>query len=115
MIHHRSRLDRAVNVQPPTDPEHQVIRFRPRDGLFTRRPPAPSPVQDLSRYERPREEPDDYRHRMAMNGFAFVATVSLVLVGLWLATSMAHMRKDQDCILSGRSNCAPIDVPIQQR
>ena len=108
MIHHRSHSDRVVTQLPQTDPEHQVIRFRPRGALFPRRTPAPSPVDDLGKYERPRDEPDDYRHRMAMNGLAFVATVSLVVIGLWLATSMAQMRKDQDCVLTGRRNCAPI-------
>jgi hypothetical protein len=28
---------------------------------------------------------------------------------------MAHMSKDQDCVLMGRKNCAPIDVPSQRR
>jgi hypothetical protein len=28
---------------------------------------------------------------------------------------MAHMRKDQDCALTGRSNCMPIELPATER
>ncbi|MGH6739336.1 MAG: hypothetical protein ACREDY_09955, partial [Bradyrhizobium sp.] len=77
-------------------------------------PPAPS-LPDLAAYERPRDEPDDYHHRMIVNGIAFVATVSLVVAGIWIADVMAHVRKDQDCVLMGRSNCAHLDVPARQR
>jgi hypothetical protein len=115
MIHHRSHSDRVVSPLPPTDPEHQVIRFRPRGSPFPRRAPAPAPIDDLAKYERPRDEPDDYRHRMLMNGLATVAIVALVSVGLWIATTMAEIRKNQDCVLSGRSNCAPIPVPLEPR
>jgi hypothetical protein len=105
-----------VSQLPPTDPEHQVIRFRPRGSLFPRPAPAPSPViDDLAKYERPRDEPDDYRHRMFMNGLATLAIVVLIGCGLWIATTMAEMQKNQDCVLSGRSNCASIAAPLQLR
>lgn len=112
MMHYRSHSDRVVSQLPPADPEHQVIRFRPRGSLFGHHAPTPSPVEDLGKYERARDEPDDYRHRMTMNGIAFIAVIALVTVGLWLATTMAQMRKDQDCVLTGRRNCAPIAVPL---
>jgi len=38
-------------------------------------------------------------------------TLLLVLVGVWLAERIADMRKTQDCFLSGRRNCTPIDAP----
>src|SRR5262249_15624712 len=59
MIHSRSHLDRDVSHLPQTDPEHRVLQFKPRGTLFTRRAPPPSPVQDLGKYERLPEEPDD--------------------------------------------------------
>jgi hypothetical protein len=34
---------------------------------------------------------------------------------VWLAMQIANMRKNQDCLLSGRRNCAPIDVPALER
>ena len=71
-------------------------------------PPA-SPVEDLAKYERS-EGPDDYRHRMLINAAALVFVVVLMGVGLWIADTMAEMRKNQDCVLSGREDCTPVEV-----
>jgi hypothetical protein len=73
------------------------------------------PVDDLKKYEAAPDEPDDYRHRMIMNGLALLVTVLLVVAGVWIADVMAKMRKDQDCVLSGRRGCTPVDVPIPPR
>jgi hypothetical protein len=64
---------------------------------------------DLSRYEHS-DEPDDYRHRMLMNAAAFVVVALLIGAGLWIANTMAAMRKNQDCVLSGRRGCTPVEV-----
>lgn len=69
-------------------------------------PQATSPVEDLSRYERTDGE-DDYRHRMLMNGMAALVTILLIAGGIWIANSMAQLRKNQDCVMSGRRNCNP--------
>ena len=37
---------------------------------------------------------------------AFAAIVILGTIGVWLATSITDMRKNQDCVLSGRRDCA---------
>jgi hypothetical protein len=66
---------------------------------------------DLSRYERPREEPDDFRHRMLANIAAFAFTVALTAIGIWLAMSIADMRRTQDCVLMGRRDCVRISTP----
>jgi len=42
----------------------RVVNFR--RGRVSARPPAPSPVEDLAKYERG-EGADDYRHRMMVN------------------------------------------------
>ena len=65
---------------------------------------------DLSRYERPRDEPDDFRHRMLANVAALAFTVALTAIGIWLAVSIADLRKTQDCVLMGRRDCARISV-----
>jgi hypothetical protein len=57
------------------------------------------------------EEPDNYRQRMINNGLAFAFLLLLVAIGVWLATSIAEMRRNQDCVLSGRRNCANVIVP----
>jgi hypothetical protein len=51
------------------------------------------------------------RERMVTNVVVVVFLVALVGAGLWLANAMVDVRKTQDCVLSGRRNCAPIEVP----
>ena len=89
--------------------EQRVVNFR--RGRVSARPPAPSPtpVEDLAKYERS-EGADDYRHRMMVNVAAFLFVIGLIGAGIWLADTMARMRKDQDCVLSGRRGCTPVEV-----
>jgi len=68
-------------------------------------------AKDLSHYERDREEPDDYRHRMLANIAAFAFTVALISVGIWLAMSIANLRRTQDCVLMGLRDCVRISSP----
>jgi hypothetical protein len=103
------------------DDEHRVLKFRPRTASRpplqrTRSTAEPSPrdapePNDLSRYERGRDEPDDFRHRMLANTAAFAFTVALTAIGIWLAMSIADLRKTQDCVLMGRRDCAQISSP----
>jgi hypothetical protein len=71
---------------------------------------AGSPVEDVSRYERPPHEPDDYRHRQIVNAAGFLVCILLVVVGVWLADKIAELRRDQDCVLAGHRNCAEISI-----
>ena len=70
----------------------------------------PAEPPDLSRYERPRAEPDDFRQRMLANIAAFAFTVALTAIGIWLAMSIADLRKTQDCVLMGRHDCVRIST-----
>lgn len=93
-----------------SDGEHRVIRFR-RGRPGARLPRGgPAPVEDLAKYQRGREAPDDYRHRMIVNAVAFLFVVVLIGGALWLADTMADMRRNQDCVLSGRRGCTPVEV-----
>lgn len=103
-----------------SDQEHVVLKFRPRTSAHP--PPqrdhaTPAKAQpaanDLSRYEQPRDEADDFRHRMLANVAAFAFTVALTAIGIWLALSIADLRKTQDCVLMGRRDCARISVTPQ--
>ena len=100
-------LKTAVTNQASKDSdENRVVPLRP--GIRIRHDAAgqpEEPVGDLTKYERP-EGTDDYRHRMMVNLAAFAALVLLAFVGIWLADQLANMRKNQDCVLSGRRNCA---------
>jgi hypothetical protein len=113
-----------VKNQQPVAPqeEHRVLKFRPRT---LNRPPASrgeptgrvqdmdsrQEPNDLSRYERDRNEPDDFRHRMLANVAALAFTIALTAIGIWLAMSITEMRKTQDCVLMGRRDCAHISTP----
>jgi hypothetical protein len=101
--------------------DHRVVPFRPRTALQRRAvagggPPVPlhrrdelqPDILDLSRYEERREKPDDFRHRILANIAAFAFTVALTAIGIWLAMSIADLRKTQDCVLTGRRDCARI-------
>lgn len=92
-----------------------MLKFRPRTSTHPpgRReeavPPRTLPAaNDLSRYERPSEEPDDFRHRMLANIAALAFTIALTAIGIWLAMSIADLRRTQDCVLMGRRDCARI-------
>jgi hypothetical protein len=100
------------------DAEHVVLKFRPRTsshppgrreepGDQARTSPA---AHDLSGFERTGSEPDDFRHRMLANIAALAFTVALTAIGIWLAMSIADLRKTQDCVLMGRHDCARISA-----
>ena len=92
------------------DSKHRVVVNFRRGPSGVRRPPAvPPPVNDLANYSRSSER-DDYRHRMLVNAAALLFLIALIGAGLWIADSMASLRRNQDCALSGRRNCVPIDV-----
>jgi hypothetical protein len=104
------------------DDDHRVVPFRPRRGAAPARQgwplrasqPLDQPVEGLEKYERGESE-DDYRHRMLVNLAALAFTIALSVAGIWLTIQIADMRKTQDCILSGRRNCSPIDVKVLDR
>lgn len=68
------------------------------------------PVPDLVGYEN-RSGGDDYRHRMLINAAVFTVAGLLIAGGIWLAITIADLRKTQDCVLAGRRNCAAIEAP----
>ena len=104
-----------MKTQQPiiSDDEHRVLKFRPRTlahppgqrGEPDQQQPQ-DPTQDLSRFERATEEPDEFRHRMLANVAALAFTIALTAIGIWLAISIADLRKNQDCVLMGRRDCA---------
>ncbi len=119
---------RDENVTPDhskaTDDDRRILPFRPRGagangklgwrlGPGASPPPAP-PVEGLAKYEGG-EHDDNYRHRMIVNLAALLFTVALATAGMWLVLQIADMRKNQDCVLSGRRNCTPIDVKALER
>lgn len=108
----------ASDEQSSSDKEPRVVNFH-RSPAGTRLPSAgPRSMEDLAKDDMAKygrgESADDYRHRMVVNVAAFVFVMALIGAGLWLADTMARMRKDQDCVLSGRRGCTPVEV-IKER
>ena len=93
----------------PSSLESRVVPLR-RGPAGTHAPlTAAPPVTDLAKYETSRET-DDYRHRMIVNVAAFLFLAALVGAGIWLVDAMAKMQKDQNCVLSGRRGCTPVEL-----
>jgi len=60
-----------------------------------------------------REPPEDEGNRARENAMLLGFFAVLVLAGVWLLSTMADLRKVQDCAAQGRRNCATIDAPAR--
>ncbi len=110
---------------PRNNEEHgRVLQFTPRKAPkphafsnLSRQnlPDASPPVRDLSKFSHAANEHDDFSHRMKMNALAGAVLLVLIGGGLWIVDVMTQVRKNQDCVLSGRRNCASISVPETTR
>ncbi len=79
-----------------------VLRFRPRTSTTL---PRHAPIITSGVEAR---DPDDFRHRMLVNVAGLACAATLAAAGVWLASSIADLRRTQDCVISGRRDCAPI-------
>jgi len=123
----RDGTSKLAHERPTADsarPSAQVLQFRPRERLRERlfagphhpasRPNEPESdlADDLAQYEQDQVEANiNYPQRMLMNAIAVAVVTLLIGIGVWLADTIADMERDQDCVLQGRQNCAPIEVP----
>ena len=103
----------------PSKESARILRFeRPSARARGHRHPVGIPdcrlprstVEDMGGYERAPEELDDFRHRRLMNAATLLICLLLVVTGVWIANKMAELRRDQDCVLAGRRNCAEITI-----
>ena len=62
-----------------------------------------------------RDDVIDYRQRALMNVIAVAIVTLLVGAGVWIADTIAEIQRDQDCVIQGRSNCAPVELPLTKR
>jgi hypothetical protein len=61
------------------------------------------------------EPPENQGNRNVENALLLGFFVVLVAAGIWLLSTMADVRKVQDCAAQGRRNCATIEVPERAR
>ena len=96
-------------------PPARTLAIVPPSGL-----PLPGPHQgyqahdDFARYEQDRDEPINERQRMLMNLIAVGIVVTLITVGVWIADIIQVAVRQEDCLLQGRTNCVPIELPAQR-
>jgi hypothetical protein len=95
---------------PPADHEPRVVPFP-----GTRKPKPRPKADDLAPFAGPPESPADYRQRMIVNAAVLLVVAGLIGAALWLADTMADMRRNQDCVLSGRPGCTHVDAPPSRR
>jgi hypothetical protein len=60
----------------------------------------------------PDQEPGPDSRRGAVVGLILV--MALVLVGYYLVNALRQNANLEDCLMSGRKNCAPLDVPAKR-
>ena len=62
----------------------------------------------------PNDQDDDGggSRRAALIGL--VVTLLLVVAGYYLTTMLRHQGQMEDCLMSGRRNCAPLDIPTHK-
>ncbi len=126
--------NRSMKPEEPADPPEmgRILRFEPRrkpqrpnaqpgahpsptlSPWLSSAPTGASPVEGLEKYSRESDDGDDYAYRMRTNLAAIVLVGLLIWCGYWLFNTLAEMRQVQDCILTGRTNCAPISVPVER-
>jgi hypothetical protein len=106
----------AMDKAPLNSAAPRVVPFR-RPGIAAsarpaaQRSPAPDTVKGLEGYEEDGDGAEDYRHRMLANVAAAAFCLLLGAGGIWVAISIADLRKNQDCALAGRRNCAQLSIP----
>ncbi len=59
-----------------------------------------------------RDEETDERRRAALIGLIIV--LALAIAGVVLIRDLGAESKLEDCLMSGRTNCAPIEMPPSQ-
>jgi hypothetical protein len=93
-----------------SEDETRVVNFRRGRRAAQAAPASPQrPDPDLAAYTRSPEDPAEYRRRQAVNAAVFLFVVLLIGAAIWLADTLADMRRNQDCVLSGRRGCTPVE------
>jgi hypothetical protein len=83
--------------QPPTSDSQLAAPVRP-----------PQPVQSS---EAPVEEDDEHSDNRSSKPLVALLFLVVLAIGGWLlVTHLMDANKMQDCVMSGRKNCAPIDT-----
>jgi hypothetical protein len=122
----------SSDAPQPTGQGDRVVTLRPRKGVSEGRASRLSVIDPrhdpawlreqrndqacvLEAEDSKEEDAADSRYRTLTNVIGVALIAILIGTGVWLAHAIADMRKMQDCVLSGRRNCAPIELPSSSR
>jgi hypothetical protein len=64
------------------------------------------------RQHRARDQTEAERRTSALMGF--IVILVLAIAGIVLVRELAKNAKLEDCLMAGRRNCAPIEVPLRR-
>jgi hypothetical protein len=84
--------------QKPSDENAKIIAFKEIQAK-ARRAALPKP------------DPEAERRRTRSNLAALIFAGILIVVGWLLVQKLGQSGRMQDCLMSGRTNCAPINAP----
>jgi hypothetical protein len=56
------------------------------------------------------DEDDETEHPPSRRGplIALIVVVAIVAAGIWLSQTLRGTSRIQDCVMAGRTNCAPV-------
>jgi hypothetical protein len=88
----------GIGIPMPDEPV-----LRPTPPVAAEEPPRPAP----------RRAPGEGRSTQAKNPLPFVLLVVVLCIAGWFLVSwMADTTRIQDCVMSGRKSCAPVDPKL---
>ena len=64
-------------------------------------------------WRRAEDQEDEDRRTAALMGF--IVVLVLAIAGVVLVRALTEKSKLEDCLMSGRRNCAPIEVPLRRQ
>ena len=92
------RCDFTSATPQSSNDDGRIVSFRPRRGKLVKMDKWREPgygrdrhisvILNLAKFEVDARE-DDYRHRMMMNGLAFLVLLALIIIGIWLAANIS--------------------------
>jgi hypothetical protein len=119
-----SRLAHDRSASEGARSSAQIVQF-PQGRVAEQPPTGPANLPedddserfDFAQYEQDRDDGEDlsYGHRMLMNIIAVAVITLLVGAGVWIADTMGALQRNQDCLLQGRTNCAPIEIAAPKK
>jgi hypothetical protein len=106
--------EHATQEENGSADQNRVVPLRPRN-LRPRPKPSSAERSGRSPREAASQDADDTddngSHRTLANLVGLMLVVGLIATGVWLAHAIADMRRNEDCVLTGRRNCMPIEIP----